>query len=64
MPLKRGSSRQVISDNIRTLMHTYHREGRIVRSHPPTTRQAVKQAAAIAYAMARRSRRKREDSGN
>lgn len=63
MPLKRGSSRQVISENIRTLMHTYQREGRIVRSQPRDARKAVKQAAAIAYAMARRSRKQGGESG-
>jgi len=55
MPLKRGSSRQVISDNIRELMHIYKREGRIARSRPATPGKAVKQAAAIAYSLARRS---------
>ena len=57
MPLKKGSSRQVISDNIRELMHTYKREGRISRSHPANPGKAVKQAAAIAYSMARRSKK-------
>jgi len=56
MPLKRGSSRQVIADNIRELMHQYHREGRLARSRPATPRKAVKQAAASAYSKARRTR--------
>jgi hypothetical protein len=56
MPLKRGRSRKVISEYIRELMHTYHREGRIGRSRPADARKAVKQAAAIAYALARRGR--------
>lgn len=60
MPLKRGSSRQISSENIRTLMHTCKREGQIVRSLPPTAPKAVQQAAAIAYALARRSRRSKE----
>ena len=55
MPLKRGNSRKVISENIRELMHAYKREGRIGRSRPPSTRKAVKQAAAIAYRKARQS---------
>ena len=55
MPLKRGHSRKVISENIRELMRSYWREGRIGRSRPGSTRKAVKQAAAIAYRKARES---------
>jgi hypothetical protein len=55
MPLRRGHSRKVISENIRELMRTYKRDGRIGRSRPPTTRKAVKQAAAIACRKARES---------
>ena len=44
MPLKKGSSRKVVSDNIRTEL----RSGR-----------PKKQAIAIAYAKAKKSRRKR-----
>jgi hypothetical protein len=52
MPLKRGSSRRIIADNIRELMRTYQREGRIGRSRPATSKKAVSQAAAIAYRVA------------
>ncbi len=55
MPLKRGNSRKVISENIRELMHTYKREGHMGRSRPPSSGKAVKQAAAIAYRKARES---------
>ena len=55
MPLKRGTTRQVIAENIRELMHVYPREGHLSGSRPPTARKAVKQAAAIAHALARRS---------
>jgi len=55
MPLKRGNSRKVISENIRELLRAYKREGRIGRSRPPSVRKAVKQAAAIAYRKARQS---------
>jgi len=63
MPLKKGTSRRVIAENIRKFMHVYHRVGRISRSRPSTPRKAVKQAAAIAYSMARRSRKGREPKG-
>jgi len=58
VPLKRGHSRKLIAENIRELMHTYQREGRIGRSHPPNPHQAVKQAAAIAYRLYRSPGRK------
>ena len=59
MPLKRGHSRKLISENIRELMHVYKREGRIGRSRPADTAKAVRQAAAIAYRLYRDSGRKR-----
>ena len=46
---------RLIANNIRELMHTYHRKGRIGRSRPASARKAVKQAAAIAYRVARES---------
>ena len=58
MPLKRGHSRKLISENIRELMHTYKREGHIGRSRPPDPGKAVKQAAAIAYRLYRESGRR------
>lgn len=55
MPLKKGASRKVISDNIRELMHGYQRHGRLGRSRPPNPGKAARQAAAIAYDQARRT---------
>jgi hypothetical protein len=57
MPLKRGSSRKVISENIKELMHTYKREGHIGSSRPPNPGKAAQQAAAIAYRKARETGR-------
>jgi hypothetical protein len=57
MPLKRGSSRKVISENIKELMHTYKREGHIGAARPPDEGKAAKQAAAIAYRKARETGR-------
>lgn len=49
MPLKSGSSKKVISQNIREMIHSGHPQ---------------KQAVAAALNNARRSRRKRKKTGN
>ncbi len=56
MPLKKGSSKLVVSSNIKTLVDDWKRDGAIGTSHPPTKRKAVKQAVAIALSKARKSR--------
>jgi hypothetical protein len=56
MPLKKGSSKLVISSNIKTLVDDWKRDGAIGTSHPPTKKKAVKQAVAIALSKARKSR--------
>lgn len=55
MPLKSGSSRRIISENIGELMHAYQAKGAIGTSHPKSKAAAAKQAAAIAYSKARRA---------
>ena len=55
MPLKRGSSRKTISDNIKTEMHEYKRTGSIGKSKPASNKKAQKQAVAIAMSKARAS---------
>lgn len=57
MPLKKGSSKLVVSSNIKTLVDDWKRDGAIGTSHPPTKKKAVKQAVAIALSKAGRSRR-------
>lgn len=57
MPLKRGSSQQTISSNIKKLIDEWKDDGAIGTSHPQTKQKAIKQAAAIAYAKAGKSRK-------
>lgn len=59
MPLKRGSSEKVISRNINELIGAYERKGKIGNSRPKSKKAAIKQAAAIAYAKAGKSRKRR-----
>ena len=56
MPLKKGSSRSVVSGNIKTLVDDWKQDGAIGASHPPTKKKAIKQAVAIALAKAGKSR--------
>ena len=53
MPLKSGSSPKTRSTNIRELLHSFKQSGRIGNSKPGSMKQAVSQAAAIAYRKAR-----------
>lgn len=53
MPLKKGASRKTVSDNIRTLVHDFERNGTIGSSTPTSKKKAVKQAVAIALDKAR-----------
>lgn len=57
MPLKKGSSQKTISRNIGELVGAYKEKGRIGTSKPKSKGAAVKQAAAIAYAKAGKSRK-------
>ena len=55
MPLKKGSSRNTVSSNIKTLVHEYDVSGVIGSSHPTSKKKAIKQAVAIALEKARES---------
>jgi chitinase len=57
MPLKKGSSQKTISRNIGELVGAYKEKGRIGTSKPKSKAAAVKQAAAIAYEKAGKSRK-------
>ena len=56
MPLMKGSSKSVVSSNIKTLVDDWQQDGSIGTSHPPTKKKAVKQAIAIALSKAGKSR--------
>ncbi len=52
MPLKKGKSKKIISENIEELMHSYHQNGKIGTSTPESNEKAQKQAIAIAFDVA------------
>ena len=52
MPLKKGSSRSIVSSNIKTLVDDWKKDGSIGTSHPSTKKKAIKQAVAIAMSKA------------
>ena len=56
MPLKKGRSKKVISQNIKEIMHSYHKKGTIGTSIPESNEKAQKQAIAIAYSMAKKKK--------
>jgi hypothetical protein len=57
MPLKKGKSKKVISENIAEIMHSYHEKGTIGTSIPATNDKAQKQAIAIAFDMAKKKKK-------
>lgn len=58
MPLKSGSGRKSIVANIKELMHSFHKSGRIGTSAPASNAKANKQAVAIALSKAREGKSK------
>jgi hypothetical protein len=59
MPLKRGGSKKIISSNVKELVKTYKQKGKIGTSKPKSKAKAIKQAVAIAYNKAGKSRNKK-----
>jgi len=57
MPLEKGSNKKTISRNIGEMVHKYKQTGSIGTSKPASKSKAVKQAAAIAYSKARKSKK-------
>lgn len=62
MPLKKGSSKDTISKNIKTEMDKYKKTGKVGTSKPANKGKAAKQAAAIAYSKAGKGKKNDENS--
>ena len=65
MPLTRGSSNKVISENIGEMVRKYRKKGKIGTSKPASAKAAQKQAVAIALSAAGKSNKpkKMNDGG-
>jgi hypothetical protein len=57
MPLTKGKSNKAVSKNVQTLVDDYQRSGKIGSSKPTSKGAAIKQATAIAYSKAGRSKK-------
>ena len=55
MPLHKGRSQKTVSKNIKEIVHSYEKKGKIGNSKPKNKKKAVKQAVAIALSKARES---------
>ena len=64
MPLRKGSSQSTVSNNIKTLVDDWKKDGAIGTSHPSTKKKAIKQAVAISLAKAGKSRNSRPRNRN
>jgi hypothetical protein len=60
MPLKTGKSQKAVSSNIKELMHTFKKKGKIGTSKPANKDKARKQAIAIALSKAGKSKKVKE----
>lgn len=54
MPLKSGTSQKTISRNIREVMKSYDKKGKIGTSKPASRKKAQQQAVAIALSKAKK----------
>jgi len=59
MTLQKGTSWNTVSGNVKRLVQEWEAAGRIGRSRPPTRKQAIRLAVAVALKTAERSRRTR-----
>ena len=58
MPIKKGKSKKTIQSNIKELIGSYESTGKIGTSKPKSKKKAIKQAIAISYSTAGKSRKK------
>ena len=63
MPLKKGSSQKTISRNIGEIVRDYKQDGMIGTSKPKSKSAAIKQAAAIAYDKAGKTKKMAKGGG-
>lgn len=60
MPLKKGTSRKVISENIGETMRSYDKKGRIGSSKPKNRAAAQRQATAMALSEAGKAQKMKQ----
>lgn len=58
MPLKKGKSKKTIQSNIKELIGSYESTGKIGTSKPASKKKAIKQAIAISYPNAGKSKKR------
>ena len=58
MPLKKGKSKTTRNKNIKEVINSYEKTGKIGKSKPKSKKKAIKQAVAIGYAQQRSSKAK------
>ena len=58
MPLKKGKSSKTINKNVKELVKTYKKRGKIGSSRPANSKAARKQAVAIALNKAGKSKKR------
>jgi hypothetical protein len=58
MPLKKGSSKKTIQKNVKELIKSYEKKGKIGTSKPASKEKAIKQSVAIAYNKAGKSKKR------
>lgn len=63
MPLKKGKSKKVVSENISEMVGSFKKTGKIGASKPKSEKAAQKQAVAIALKEAGQSRKMSKGSG-
>jgi len=60
MPLKKGKSKKVVSENIGELVKAYKSKGKIGNTNPKSMEHAQKIAVAIAKDKARKSKKRKK----